>query len=139
MNEPCFYRVSVKALILDDTGRFLLARESDGSWDLLGGGLDHDENPVAAIGREVSEETGLVVADVSRAPKYFVTALKPSAGVYMANVIFEVKIKDLSNFVPSDECQELRYFTADEARAEHLLPWTEQFVNAYDPSLHKLD
>lgn len=30
----CFYRVSVKALILDESGeRFLLFQESDGKWD----------------------------------------------------------------------------------------------------------
>lgn len=136
MNEPCYYRVSVKALITGEGGRFLLAKESDGTWDLLGGGLEHDENPVEAIEREVSEETGLTVTHVSPTPKYFVTALKPSADVYMANVIFEVTVKDLEDFTPSDECQELRYFNADEARAERLLPWAEKFVNAYNPSLH---
>jgi len=55
MNEPCYYRVSVKALITDELGRFLLAKESDNTWDLLGGGLDHHEDPVAALRREIQE------------------------------------------------------------------------------------
>jgi len=30
----CFYRVSVKALVLDDTkNKFLLLKEDDGMWD----------------------------------------------------------------------------------------------------------
>lgn len=59
MNEPCYYRTSVKALIVDDSGKFLLAKEPDGTWDFLGGGLDHNEVPVAAVEREITEETGL--------------------------------------------------------------------------------
>ena len=51
MNEPCFYRVSVKGIVIDEQGRILLARESDGTWDMLGGGLDHGENPIACLKR----------------------------------------------------------------------------------------
>jgi 8-oxo-dGTP pyrophosphatase MutT (NUDIX family) len=36
----CFYRVSIKALVLDEQGRFLLCREDNGKWELPGGGLD---------------------------------------------------------------------------------------------------
>ena len=39
MNEPCFYRVSVKGIVADEQGRILLVRESDGTWDMLGGGV----------------------------------------------------------------------------------------------------
>lgn len=127
MNEPCYYRVSVKALITDDGGKFLLARESDGTWDMLGGGLDHNEDPIAAVRREIQEETGLEVTDVNSSPKYFVTAHKPEKDVYIANVVYEVKIKDLQ-FTPSDECEELRYFTADEAKQVKLLPNIEKLI-----------
>ena len=36
----CYYRVSVKALITDNEGKFLLIRENVGKWELPGGGLD---------------------------------------------------------------------------------------------------
>lgn len=130
MNEPCFYRVSVKALIVDDSGKFLLARENDGTWDLLGGGLDHNEDPVAALEREITEETGLVVTSVSSLPKYFVTAKKPNMDVFMANVVYEVEVKDL-DFTPSDECEELRYFSVEEAAKEKILPNAEKFLEVY--------
>lgn len=41
LNIPnCFYRVSVKALITNNEGKFLLIRENVGKWELPGGGLD---------------------------------------------------------------------------------------------------
>lgn len=56
MNEPCFYRVSVKGIVIDSQNRILLARESDGTWDMLGGGLDHGEDPITCLKREIQEE-----------------------------------------------------------------------------------
>ncbi len=133
MNEPCFYRISVKALILNEQGRFLMAREPDGTWDLLGGGLDHQEDPIAALKREITEETGLVVTHVSSAPQYFVTAERAERGIFIANVFYEVRVQDLS-FTPSDECEELRFFTAHEARGVKILPNVAKFLEVYEPN-----
>ena len=37
----CFYRISVKALVLNEArDRFLITQEEDGRWELPGGGLD---------------------------------------------------------------------------------------------------
>ena len=136
MNEPCYYRVSVKALICDSRGKFLLARESDGTWDFLGGGLDHNEDPIVALKREISEETGLVVTSVSESPQYFLTGHRADRDVYTANVMYSVTLRDL-HFTPSDECEELRYFSVEEARKEKLLPNAESFLDLYDPKLQK--
>jgi 8-oxo-dGTP diphosphatase len=130
MNEPCFYRVSVKALVVDEFGKFLLVKESDGTWELLGGGLDHGEDPIAALKREIHEETGLEVVSVSPCPAYFITAERAEHGFFIANILYRVTLKDLA-FTPSDECQELRYFSVDEARKEHLLPNVEKFLEVY--------
>lgn len=127
MNRPCYYRVSVKALITDETGKFLLARESDGVWDMLGGGLEHTEDPTAALRREIQEEAGIEVTAADPSPKYFVTAFKPANNVYLANVVYAVKIKGVQ-FTPSDECQELRYFTVEEARNVPLQPNVEKLL-----------
>lgn len=106
MNEPCFYRVSVKGIVIDDQNRILLARESDGTWDMLGGGLDHDEDPIACLKREIQEETGLTTTKVWPEPKYFITAHKPANNVYIANVVYQIELANL-DFKPSDECQKL--------------------------------
>jgi 8-oxo-dGTP diphosphatase len=60
MDVPqCFYRVSVKALILDDERqRFMVVQEHDGMWELPGGGLEWGANPQEELIREISEVKG---------------------------------------------------------------------------------
>ena len=59
-------RISAYALIREEE-RMLLCRlsreipEWEGCWTLPGGGLEFGESPDAAVVREVSEETGLIV------------------------------------------------------------------------------
>ncbi len=71
----CFYRVSIKALILDEQGRFLLSREHDNRWDFPGGGYDHaDSSPRDALVRELREEMGVEILTMEDTPSYFTTA-----------------------------------------------------------------
>ncbi len=135
MNDQNHYRVSIKGIAVDETGRFLLAKEDNGKWELLGGGLDHGEDPIVALKREIKEETGLEITEVSATPKYFVTAPKVGREGFVANVIYEVKLKDL-NFTPSDECVELRFFSVEEAKKVDLFPQVERFIEVFDPELH---
>jgi 8-oxo-dGTP pyrophosphatase MutT (NUDIX family) len=127
--------VSVKGIAVDETGRFLLTREDNGKWELLGGGLDHGEDPIAGLKREIKEETGLEVTYVSPSPKYFVTAQRLGHDTFIANAVYEIKLKNL-DFVASDECQELRFFNVEEASNEDLFPNVEKLLEVYDPSLH---
>jgi 8-oxo-dGTP diphosphatase len=54
---------TASALILDDEGSVLLARRAGdpgaGLWDLLGGFIEEGEEPLAALRREIEEETAL--------------------------------------------------------------------------------
>ena len=135
MNDACYYRISIKGLVIDETGRFLLAKEDNGRWELLGGGLDHDEDPIVGLKREIKEETGLEATLVSPSPQYFITTKRLGHETYIANIIYEIKLKDL-NFTPSEECQELRFFNIEEARKEDLFPNVEKFLDVFDPSVH---
>ncbi len=55
-------KVDVRALVLDESRRILLARESaDGCWALPGGWADIGLSPAEAIEKEVLEESGLHV------------------------------------------------------------------------------
>lgn len=111
----CFYRVSAKALIVDDQNRFLLAKEPDGKWDLPGGGLEFGENAQTAIKREVKEEVGLNATKIYELPAFFTTFKKSGTDIWMANAVY-ITYVDNYDFVPSDECEEIRFFTAKEAQ-----------------------
>lgn len=135
MDRENFYRISIKGIVVDGEGRFLLAKEEDGTWELLGGGLDHGETPQACLKRELFEETGLNVTYISDNPKYFVTTYREAKNYYIANIIYEIKLENL-DFVPSDECIELRFFTPEEALKEKLFPSVESFIKQFNPANH---
>lgn len=105
----CFYRVSAKALIVDDQNRFLLAKEPDGKWDLPGGGLEYGENVQVAIKREIKEELGINATKIYELPAFFTTFKKSGTDIWMANAVY-VTYVDTYNFVPSDECVEVKNF-----------------------------
>ena len=127
MNEQAYYRVSVKGIVIDDDGRILLSKESNGMWEMMGGGLDHGEDPIACLKREIFEETGLEVTYISPSPLYFITTLRHDRDSYVANVIYQIKLKNL-DFVPSDECQELRFFNTEEMRRVELYPNVQKLL-----------
>jgi uncharacterized protein (DUF952 family)/ADP-ribose pyrophosphatase YjhB (NUDIX family) len=61
-------RVAAYAVVVED-GQLLVTRLSErtgrpGAWTLPGGGIDHGEDPAAAVRRETYEETGLDVDSV---------------------------------------------------------------------------
>ena len=59
-HSKCFYRVSLKAVILDERGYVLMVREKNNpNWNLPGGGMDYGEDDKTALKRELLEEVGL--------------------------------------------------------------------------------
>lgn len=98
--------------------------------------MDYGEDPINGLKREIKEETGLAVTYVSPTPIYFITAKRSNSESYVANIIYEIKFKDL-NFSPSEECQELKFFNVEEARHLNLFPNVEQLLNIFDTDLHK--
>lgn len=121
MNEPSFFRVSVKGLMFDDDGKILLCREANGLWEILGGGLEHEEEPIAALRREVREETGLEIAWISDKPLLFLTVKRLNKSSYQANVFYEIKLTSL-DFTPTEECQELKFFSLEEMLTLNAYP-----------------
>ncbi|OGZ07606.1 MAG: hypothetical protein A3C93_02175 [Candidatus Lloydbacteria bacterium RIFCSPHIGHO2_02_FULL_54_17] len=132
---PCFYRVSAKALILDETRtKFLVVQEQDGRWELPGGGIDHGEEATETLKREIKEEMGLEVLHVASQPAYLMTFLNVT-GYWMGNALYETTVKDL-NFTPSDECVALRFVTPTEAKALNAFPNVAKFAGVFDPKRH---
>lgn len=130
-----FYRISIKALILDDKKRFLLFREENGQWDLPGGGLDYGETPQECLKRELKEEGGLEIISIKPYPSSFVTGLREN-GTWKGIVLYETKVKNI-NFTPSEECVDVSFFTKEEALKENLYPSVKEFVLQYDVLAHQ--
>lgn len=126
----CYYRVSIKALILDETRKkFLLVQEPDGRWELPGGGLDHGENIYEGLRREIREEMGLEVTSIAEKPAYFFPARNKS-GSHIVNAVYETTLESL-NFTPTKECAAIRFFSVEEARKAELLPNVYVFIELF--------
>ncbi len=126
----CFYRVSVKALVLNGEGGFLLTKKQNGFWDLPGGGLDFGEVPIKGLEREIMEEMGVKIKILNLNPVYFTTS-QAKSGIWIANIIYNVELQDL-NFTPSQECVDVKFFSKNEVSQEKVFlnvkAFSEQFV-----------
>lgn len=61
-----YFRVGAGALILNENGLVFATerKEVSGAWQLPQGGLDHNEEPLQAVYRELFEETGIKEDDL---------------------------------------------------------------------------
>lgn len=100
MYPNTFYRVSVKALIHDSTGKILVIKENQDTWSLPGGGLDHGEDPIKGILRELNEELKIERAEVSdiACVKTFYLEHKQA---WLMWVVYDVTISD-TEFIYGD-------------------------------------
>ena len=128
--QNCFYRISVKALISNEEWKVLLCKESSWKWDFPWGWLDHWEKSIICLERESKEEMWLKATFISQNPKYFITAHKPESKTrpWIANVFYEVKVKNL-DFISSDECVEIWFFSFEEIKKLDILPNVLALVN----------
>ena len=128
--ENWWYRVSVKAIIYNNKWEFLLCKESNWTWDLPWGWLDHGENPTTCLKRELLEEMWLKITNIDDKPLYFITAHKPKSKTrpWVANICYKTEVENL-NFTPSDECIEIWFFNDETARKLNLLVNVNEVIN----------
>lgn len=110
--------------VVTRNGRALLARRARpplaGYWDLPGGFIEPDEDPIAAVRREVREETGLEIEVLDLLgifPDRYGDAGEPTLNIhYLARA-------EAGEPRPADDVAELRWFGPAE------LPETVAFAN----------
>jgi 8-oxo-dGTP diphosphatase len=134
-----FYRVSVKGLYVRD-GKILLLKESQkksGQWELPGGGLDFGENVHAGLKREIEEETGLKVINISDKPLYAWTwrfeGRRNMDWYYSLVLAYRIELKSLE-FKPSEECEEVGFFSKEELSGIELCWQTNGLKNFFNPN-----
>ena len=109
----CFYRVSVKALVLNETrDSFLVVQEDSGWWELPGGGLEWGESVHKGLSREIMEEMGILTTSIADNPSYFLTFENERKSAWIANVLYETKLKNL-DFTSSSECINVAYINKE--------------------------
>jgi 8-oxo-dGTP diphosphatase len=111
---------TASALVLDDEGRVLLARRAQepgaGLWDLLGGFVDEGEEPLAALRRELAEETALEIE-----PGEFVGGYPDrygEDGMYTLNFYWTARITG-GGLELDEEIAEVAWFAPGELPDEH--------------------
>lgn len=115
------------AAVIERDGAFLLERRrDDGSWGFVGGRVDDNETVLAALHREVLEETGL---GISRATLFGVFSDPTRVVAYpdgnvcqVLQIVFLVVPVEGDEPVASDESLELRWIGRNELRRLELWP-----------------
>ena len=134
-----FHRVTIKGMCVRQ-GRLLLVKEStklSGKWELPGGGLDFGEDIKEGFKREIKEEMGLQIGKISRSPVYVWThKFEKKRGLewfFSFVTAFRIEFKNL-DFTPTDECEEIRFFSAEELCTIELCGQTKDLPGIFDPA-----
>lgn len=128
---------AVACLILDRENRVLLTRRAlppaAGTLDLPGGFVDPQETVESAVCREIKEETGLDVTDIS----YLVSLpnIYPYSGVtvYTSDLFFLVRVEDFSGACAADDAADLVIMKLTELDSTQFgLPSIKTFIASID-------
>lgn len=105
------HSVSVAGVIIDERGRALLSQRRDnGHWEAPGGVLEHHEDILTGLRREVREETGLDVDPIA------LTGVYKNMTRGIIALVFRCKVIS-GTLTETDEARSFRWVTADEVRA----------------------
>lgn len=103
------YRLSLKALVINEANEVLVVKESGRTWwDLPGGGMDHDETIKEALARELAEEVNLSGGFTYQIICVDEPTFLEHANVWQVRLIFLVKPDNLT-FSEGDDGDEVAF------------------------------
>lgn len=134
----CFYRVSVKGLILNESrNKFLIGKDEAGFWELPGGGLEWGATPQEDLAREIKEEMNLEVAKIASRPSYFLTGRQTvNPDVRIANIVYECEVVDL-DFTPTRECLEIQFVNKEDITDLEVSDGVMKLAGMFESINHK--
>lgn len=106
-----FYRVAVKAVILDNLQRMLVVINEDGEAELPGGGWEHGETLEECVARELQEEAGAILTTIS--PVEFVFQSTSDHGWRVIRVVVRATLAP-GALTAGDDMMGVRWVTRDE-------------------------
>jgi ADP-ribose pyrophosphatase YjhB (NUDIX family) len=115
----------------DDAGRLLLVQRANppaqGTWSLPGGRVEAGEDDVAAVVRELAEETGLMVAALHVVG--VVERDAPDGGIY---VITDLACRVIDGALTAgDDASDVGWFDADQLAAATTSPGLVEALTAW--------
>lgn len=115
-----FYRVSLKAIIRNKVGEVLVAREGVDIWNLVGGGIDHEETDAEALRRELYEEA-LITAPFEAQLIGVDTRFLESRQAYLMWIVYELTFAEEPSFGVGADTSEVAYMDPRQFRGSaHL-------------------
>jgi 8-oxo-dGTP diphosphatase len=132
-------KVVVIAVIRNPEGKYLIAKRNDqdipdshNKWELVGGKLEYGEDPKDALLREVKEEAGLLITDITLAPKIFTQVWKRKNGEEFQVVLIPYFCTTQETALlprPTDpKVAELKFVSIDQLKEFEFLPIDEEMI-----------
>lgn len=131
--------IGVVAIIKKDDSILLERRSNSERWAIIGGGINPDETFVDGLIREVKEETGLTVKNIS----LFGTFSDPSRIIAypdgnikrIITIAYEVEVESFVELVCSEESSEIRFIPKTQIEnisiAETHIPIIRAYMDDY--------
>ena len=107
-----YYRVSLKAIILNEDGQLLVVQTADGMWELPGGGWEHGETMQYCLRREIMEELGVGVSQIDFTTIYPYSSRGRTQLMRLKLAI--PAVVDSQDFKPGDGMVAYKYVTPQE-------------------------
>ena len=112
----------VQGIVLENDRVLLIKRTTPRVWELPGGGIEDEEEPATAVGREVWEETGVEVRVERKLGVYQRLGFRPHDGIAFVCTPIAGRPRNAS-----DETIEVRFFPVDRLPLG-LLPWYREVI-----------
>lgn len=114
ITDSTFYRVSVKALIFDDTQRLLVFQDTAGEFEMPGGGWEHGETLNECITRELNEEMRVVPDQIGKVQ--FVYTGPHDSGYQKCFIVVPVTITSYDLRASGDDLAAAQFVNREEFR-----------------------